>query len=141
MVFVANAYAKACGLRLTHGAATVVWESSESLPDTASPLVTGGYLFLAAEGGPIVCLSAKDGKQLWEKEFTTACYASPVCAEGRVYARDLDGVTHMFVAGGVYREIGTCPLGENAGATPAFVEGRLYIRGVRNLYCVGAQAP
>ena len=141
MVFVANAYAKACGLRLAGGTATVAWESSETLPDTASPLVAGGCLFLATQGGPIVCLNAKDGKPLWQKEFTTECYASPVCAEGRVYALDLDGVMHIFEVGGTYREIGTCPLGETAGATPALMDDRLYIRGVRNLYCVGAQAP
>jgi hypothetical protein len=33
--------------------------------------------------------------------------------------------------------VATCPLGENAGATPAFADGRIYIRGFKNLYGIG----
>jgi hypothetical protein len=28
-------------------------------------------------------------------------------------------------------------LGETAGTTPAFADGRIYIRGENNLYCIG----
>jgi outer membrane protein assembly factor BamB/ferredoxin len=137
MVFVANAYAKATGLRLSGTGAEVAWQWDEALPDTASPLVVGGRLLLAAEGGPLVCLSAKDGHVLWQQELTKACYASPVWADGRVYALDLDGVMHILELADTYQEVGTCALGEMAGATPAFVDGRIYIRGLRYLYCVG----
>jgi outer membrane protein assembly factor BamB len=40
-------------------------------------------------------------------------------------------------AGRSYKEIGRCELGEDCYASPAFADGRIYIRGVENLYCIG----
>jgi outer membrane protein assembly factor BamB len=137
MVIAANDNARASGLRLTETGVEVAWQWDEALPDTASPLATSQQVFLATGGGAMVCLNAKDGTRLWQQEYSRQCYASPILAEGRVYALDLDGVMHIFEAAGEYRPVATCPLGENAGATPAFVEGRIYLRGLRNLYGVG----
>jgi outer membrane protein assembly factor BamB len=137
MVFAASDTAKACGLRLTGTGVEVAWEWDETLPDTASLLAASGHVFMATAGGAFVCLKAEAGTVAWQEEFTRACYASPILAEGRIYALDQDGFMHIFEAAGVYKAIATCPLGENAGATPAFEDGRIYIRGLRNLYCVG----
>lgn len=136
-VFVASDYARATGLRLTDAGAEIAWQWEETLPDTASLLATPERVFMATRGSELVCLNAQDGKLIWQQEFTSPCYASPILAGGRVYALDMDGVTHIVEAAGDYREVASCPLGENAGATPAFAEGRIYIRGVRNLYGIG----
>ncbi|MBN1673073.1 MAG: PQQ-like beta-propeller repeat protein [Kiritimatiellae bacterium] len=144
MVFVCNDGAKAAGLTLTaNGDGTVAaaqqWEWDESLPDTASPLAVGKYVFLASSAATIACLDAKSGKLIWEQEFKQACYASPVYAGDRVYALDLDGVMHIFKAADAYESLGEPALGEPASATPAFVGGRIYIRGDTHLYCVGVR--
>jgi hypothetical protein len=39
-------------------------------------------------------------------------------------------------AGAKYELLGTASLGEEAHATPAFMDGRIYIRGKENLYCI-----
>jgi outer membrane protein assembly factor BamB len=137
LVFVASDFARASGLRITDTGAEVVWQWDESLPDTASLLATSQQVFMATRDRAVVCLNARDGSRLWQQEFAGQCYASPILAEGRVYALDRDGVMHIFEAAGEYRAVATCPLGENAGATPAFSEGRIYIRGLRNLYGIG----
>jgi outer membrane protein assembly factor BamB len=137
MVFVASDYARASGLRLTDAGVEVAWQWEETLPDTASLLATPEHVFMATRGRELVCLGAKDGKLLWQQEYTSQCYASPILAGGRVYALDMDGVTHIVEAAGEYRAVATCPLGENAGATPAFADGRIYIRGFKNLYGIG----
>lgn len=137
MVFAASDTAKACGLKITDTGVEKRWEWDESLPDTASLLAASGLVFMATSGGAMVCLKGDDGTVVWQEEFSRPCYASPILAEGRVYALDQDGVMHIFEAAGTFKAVATCPLGENAGATPAFADGRIYIRGIRNLYCVG----
>jgi hypothetical protein len=44
----------------------------------------------------------------------------------------------MFIieAGAQYKELARCKLGEKAYASPAFADGRIYIRGLKNLYCI-----
>mgnify|MGYP000958568045 CR=1 FL=1 len=40
-----------------------------------------------------------------------------------------------------FSELAVCPLGEGVVTTPAFVGGRIYIRGGAHLYGVGAAGP
>jgi hypothetical protein len=40
-------------------------------------------------------------------------------------------------AGSEYAEVTRCELGENCYASPAFADGRIYIRANKNLYCIG----
>jgi hypothetical protein len=58
----------------------------------------------------------------------------------KLYILTLKGVMHIAQAGPEYKELGKCELGEECFASPAFVDGRIYIRGAKNLYCIG-QAP
>jgi hypothetical protein len=54
-----------------------------------------------------------------------------------VYALDIKGVMQVFRASRTFEQVSRSELGEDAMATPAFVHGRIYIRGVENLYCIG----
>jgi len=56
-----------------------------------------------------------------------------------VYLADEDGVTHIFEAAREFKAIGTGKLSEALYATPAFVAGKIYIRGDKNLFCIGSQ--
>ena len=42
-----------------------------------------------------------------------------------------------FKAGEKFEEVSKAPLGEPAFATPAFADGRAYVRTVTSLYCFG----
>ena len=70
---------------------------------------------------------------VFDKGFTS----SPVLVGDRIYAIDIAGTVHIFGATGEYIEIGTIETGEPVYATPAFMDGRIYIRGDNNLYCIG----
>ncbi len=137
MVFVANEFSKASGIRLEGGKAKVVWEYSDKLPDTASPLAAKGLLFLATSKGDIICLDAKTGKPVWEHAFNDGFYASPILVGGNVYAMDLSGTMHIFAADRTFRLLGESALGEPSSCTAAALDGRLYLRGDRFLYCAG----
>ena len=117
----------------------VIWQSSDGLPDTSSPLATGDFVFLAGSYGPVTCSGANDGETVWSDLTDTPFNASPILVGGRVYMLDCEGVMHVLDAAGKFREQSTAAIGEEAGATPAFVGGRIYIRGEKHLFCVGAK--
>jgi outer membrane protein assembly factor BamB len=115
----------------------LLWEDTEYLSDIPSPLATGKYLFLVTSFGTVVCYDAKTGTKFWEKELETPTYASPMLAEGKVYLLDKKGIMHIFQADQTCKVISQSPLGEGSCCTPAFADGRIVIRGDKNLYCVG----
>jgi hypothetical protein len=54
-----------------------------------------------------------------------------------VYLLSEEGVMFIIEAGPEYKELARCELGEDCRASPAFADGRIYIRGLENLYCIG----
>ncbi len=107
------------------------------LSDIPSPVANDKYLFLATSYGVLVCYDAATGEKYWEKDFGKSIYSSPVIAENKVYLMDASGVMHIVATDKEYRLIGESTLGEHSAATPAFTNGRIYIRGVDHIYCFG----
>ena len=136
MVYAAQDYARLVAINPV-GDATIVWENDEHMPDVASPVVSDGLLFLATGYGVLVCYDAKTGQKYWEEEYNHGFYSSPVIADGKLYAIDMSGVMHIFKVSKSNELIGEPELGESAFATPAFMDGRIYLRGEENLFCIG----
>ena len=109
----------------------------EYLPEISSPVAAENLFFIATSAGDVVCLDALTGEVKWEQEFDDGFSSSPLLAGDRIYAIDLEGVVHIFGAEAEYREIGTIEMGEPVYATPALMNGRIYIRGDIHLYCIG----
>ena len=65
--------------------------------------------------------------------------ASPSVAGDRVYLLSQTGLMLMVKAGREYEELGRAELGEKCTSSPAFMDGRIYIRGERHLYCIGSK--
>ncbi len=135
LVFAANEYATLAAIDPV--TSKIVWEDNEYLPEVSSPVVSEGLLFIATSYGVLVCYDAKTGKKYWEQEFSQGFYSSPVIAENRLYAIDMDGVTHILELSKEPKIIGEPSLGEKVVTTPAFANNLLYIKGMKNLYCIG----
>lgn len=138
LVFVANVGICAAAIDVDSG--KIVWEIGRiELPEVASPLATGDYLFLAGSEGGVTCLRAKTGEILWRHEYQNGFYASPVAAGDVVYLLDRSGVLHKIKADGRHIPAGEFDFGEAAVSTPAIANGRIYVRTLRNLFCVGPE--
>jgi outer membrane protein assembly factor BamB len=136
MVFGANEYAKLVGIRM--GATPVIaWESDEFLPEVSSPLAINGLLYIATSYGVFACFDAKTGKKFWSQEYGDPFYASAIYADGKIFITDMSGKTHIVKAASEYQLVGTPELGEKAVCSPVFAEGRVYLRGISQLYCFG----
>jgi outer membrane protein assembly factor BamB len=136
IVFSVNEYSTLSAVKIGDQP-SVLWTKDEFLSDIPSPAAHNNYLFLATSYGIIVCYDATTGEKYWEKDLGKNIYASPMIAENKVYFLDVTGVMHIFNAGKELKLIGESKLGESADATPAFLNGKIYIREENNLYCIG----
>ena len=117
----------------------VAWKSSDGLPDITSPVANGELIFLVTSDGNLTCVDCKTGDLVWEHSYGTPFKASPVIVGKRVYLQDEEGVMHIISAGREFKEEYKSVISEKIGSTPAFVGGRIYIRGEKHLYCIGAK--
>jgi outer membrane protein assembly factor BamB len=118
------------------------WRRPHGTPDVPSPLVVGGLVYLCREGGGVlICLDAKTGKEEYTyKELHRARYrASPVYADGNIYLTARDGTVTVVKAGPKFEKLAVNRLPDQTSASPAISGGRIYIRGFKALYAIGAE--
>jgi len=85
----------------------------------------------------LACYDALTGKKQWENDFGKGFFASMVVNDGKLYAMDMGGKMHIMKVSRDKKILGEPTLGEKSYATPAFTDGRIIIRGVSSLYCIG----
>ena len=136
LVFAVNDYARLVGIDLS-GEPAIAWEVIDDLSEVASPVSSGDLVFMAASYGALSCLDAKTGEVLWIEDFDEGFYSSPILAGEAIYLMDMSGMTHIIKAAKEFEVIARNPLGEKAVTIPAFMPGRIYIRGFKNIYCIG----
>jgi outer membrane protein assembly factor BamB len=142
LVFVIEPYSKMVAIKAdgkgdvteTH----IAWVSEEGGPDICSPVSNGKYIFLLATEGLLECYSVSDGKRLWEKDLQEYFLASPSLVGNKLYLLSEKGIMIIAEFDPEYKELTRCELGEKCHASPAFADGRIYIRGIKNLYCIGS---
>jgi len=115
----------------------VAWKMEEGGPDICSPVSDGTYVYLLESADLLICCKVETGQKLYEQKIKGDFRASPSIVGDKLYILDMKGVMHIGQTGPEYKELGKCELGEECYASPAFADGRMYIRGVENLYCIG----
>jgi len=115
----------------------VAWHMEDSGPDICSPVSDGKYVYTLESGGLLLCINVADGKKLYEMDVKEEARASPSIVGDKLYLLDMKGVMHIAQIGPEYKEVARCELGEECFASPAFADGRIYLRGVDKLYCIG----
>lgn len=144
MLFTMEPYQKLVAVK-TEGAAGdvtkthIAWEAEGGMPDICSPVSDGVSVWTLASDGNLDCYKTADGSEVYEQSLEGMYQASPVLAAGKLYLLAQDGTMVVAEAGNVYKEIGRNALGEDCVASPAFAEGRIYIRAKEHLYCIGAK--
>jgi outer membrane protein assembly factor BamB len=123
----------------TGPAGHIVWTGEKVDADVPSPLGVAGHFLVVHSTGDAVCCDAANGKEVWRQKLNAAggIYSSPVLADGRVYIFDMQGNCVILKAPPEFVHLGTCGLGEACDTTPAFLDGRIIVRGQKNLYCIG----
>jgi outer membrane protein assembly factor BamB len=141
LTFVVEPYSKIAAIR-TDGKGDVTkthiaWSVDEPGPDICTPVTDGKFVFVLTSDGLEMCFDAADGEKLWEAELKEDFFASPSLVGENLYLLTEKGVMIIAEAMPRHKELARCELGEKCHASPAFANGRIYIRGVENLYCIG----
>lgn len=127
------------------GSEQVLWSFDRDTPYVPSPLLYGDRLyFLKSNTGILTCLDVKTGTPVFgpqRLETIGNIYASPVAAAGRIYLCSRDGDVEVLAAGDEYKVLAKCHLDEGFDASPAIVDGEIYLRGQTHLYCFAEAAP
>ena len=119
------------------GPASIAWTAQDGIPDVCSPVSDGESVFLLTTDGTLTCYKVADGTKLGEKGLGAEFWASPSLVGEHLYLQSEPGAMLIVETGPGYRQVATCDLGEKVYASCAFADGRIYIRGVHNLYCIG----
>jgi outer membrane protein assembly factor BamB len=110
-----------------------------------SAAVWNKRVYLVRDGGEVECVDPANGKTVWKDAFPkhrTNFYSSPVIAGGRFYAPREDGVVFVAsVADDSFRVLSQTDLQEPVIGSPIPVDGRIYLRGERHLFCFGVKQP
>lgn len=120
--------------------AHVRWEQTRQLPYVPSPLYYRAHLYLVRNGGFLNVLDAETGKSLKHDRIRGASdyYASPVGGDGKVYLVSERGELTVVSAGATWEVVHAARFNEDVHATPALVDGRIYLRTSGSLYCFGS---
>jgi outer membrane protein assembly factor BamB len=123
------------------GSKNVPWTYAKGTAYVPSPILYGDYLYLTTDRGILTCIDAKTGEVKYEGgriPIPATFTASPVAFEGKILMTSEDGDTFIVKAGPKHEILGTNSVGEPVYASPAIADGRIFIRGEKNLYCIGS---
>jgi outer membrane protein assembly factor BamB len=118
------------------------WRYQRSVPQLPSPLLYEGVLYMVNDNGIITTLNPDTGAVIKQGRLTGALgphFASPVAADGHIFFTTEAGAIVVVAPGGDFAPLSINELGEDAYATPAFADGRIYVRTSAALYAFGAR--
>src|SRR5437867_2898469 len=127
------------GSRGEVGETSIAWSERKGVPGVPSPLYYKGRLYTFLNGGIVFCRVAETGKLLYSGRLGALgdYYSSPVAADKKVYISSAEGVVVVLDAGEELKVLATNKLDGAILATPAIVDGKIYVRTESHLYAFG----
>ncbi len=120
-------------------ASQVAWKSEAEIPDITSPVANDQRVFTVNTGGVLTCFSTVDGSRVWEHELNMDVHASPSLVGDQLYLISVTGTLVVADVRTEFREVWRQELGEKVSASPAFAGGRIFVRGEKQLFCIGVE--
>ena len=120
----------------------VTWQQTKHLPYVFTPVVTNGRVFTVKGGGLASAYDVKSGSPIYQAERLEGAsgeyYASAVSADGRVYVVSQRGVVSVLDAtSDKLNVLARNDLKAPVFASPAIVDGVIYIRTDKKLFAFG----
>ena len=119
--------------------ADIAWSEKKGVPGVPSPLYYNGRLYTFKNEGIVFCRVAKTGELVYTGRLGASgyYYSSPVAADGKVYIASEEGVVVVLDAGDKLNVLARNKLDAAILATPALVDGNIYVRTENHLYAFG----
>ncbi len=112
--------------------------STDYGPDVPTPVSDGERVYIVDDKGIALCLRVQDGTTVWDRSrLEPGTYsASPVLADGKIYATNEDGTTTVFAAGDKFKILSVNKLDQYTLSSPAVAGNQIFIRAGHYLYCL-----
>ncbi len=120
------------------GTDAVGWTSTRGVPHVCTLLLYRNELYAVTDGGILTCFDAKTGKARFDQRLPgiSSILASPVAADGRIYLLGENGRMVILKAGPAFEVLGTNEIPEKFHASPALVDGMIFLRSEHHLFCI-----
>ena len=117
----------------------VRWTGPEIPEAISSPVIIGPYVYRLHKPGVLECWEAATGKKVYTERLPhiSTTWASPVVDEnGRLYFANA-GKSYVIQSGPEFRILAVNDLDDGNHPSPAVAQSRLFLAGMKNLYCIG----
>jgi len=121
--------------------ATIKWTVGGLSEAIGSPIIVGEQVFRLQNPGVLRIWNVSDGTETDKQRLAgvSSTWASPIAdGDGRIYFAS-GGKSTVIQAGPQVKILATNDLGDPNHASPAVSRGRLYIAGLKYLYCIAAK--
>jgi len=117
----------------------VAWTQTKGVPGVPSPLYYNGRLYTVQNGGIVFSRVAKTGELVYSGRTGAMgyYYSSPVAADNKIYLASEEGVVVVLDGGEELKVLARNKLDAQILATPAIVDGKIYVRTQDHLYAFG----
>jgi len=116
----------------------VTWTTDIDVPDIASPLVCNSVVLTVSHAYLAAFDITKGEDPLWEEDLIDEVSSSPAAVGKRVYLFSEEGKAWIVEPmADECRRIAEMEMGEPIRTCPAFMPGRIYVRGKNHLFCIG----
>ena len=114
------------------------WRSAQLSPGTASPIAVAARVFTISRGDVLTAGSLEDGERLWQLRVQGPFTATPVADERHVVCVNEQGLVQLVdISGDEGVLAGSFELGDEILASPALVDGAVYLRSNTKLHKLG----
>jgi outer membrane protein assembly factor BamB len=117
----------------------LTWKSDTKAGYVPSPVWHEGLLYAVSDTGLMRCYNAATGDIVWAHDLKASFYSSPVLAGGRIYLFDRKGKGYVMRVGRPFELLAVNELPSGVFATPVILDNRIYLRTLKDFYCLGMQ--
>lgn len=112
---------------------------TQGIPEVPSPLFHNGIVYFVKNGGVLTCLDLETGERVSRVRTRGrgTHYASPIIADGKLFCTAGNGIITVLSSGPNPKILAVNDMGEGTYATPAAVDGTLYVRTHKRLLAFG----
>ena len=145
MVFAMSGYhGAAIGVKVPAGASgditsKRIWTSQKKPPQRiGSGIAVDQHIYILNEPGIATCIRMDNGEEVWKERVGKGnSWGSMSLVANRIYVTNTLGQTLVLAPSPKFKLLATNPLGEMTRGSPAFSDGKVFIRTYKHLWCIG----